>query len=166
MTRAKNLTEAPETFLDQVEWIIALDAFDYCDPEPLAELVLKQDIPLELRPALAAIVRGHRKQKKSAANKLKIPAAKRLRIATSLSWLLGLWNISKYDASNPARSEEKGARLHAELEGIEPIEAVKYYERMARKTIEEFAAEYGVSTETMENLLRDLRRKIESYPDV
>ena len=36
----------------------------------------------------------------------------------------------------------------------------------AREAVEDTARMLGVSVETMENLLRDLRKKIENFPDV
>ncbi len=80
--------------------------------------------------------------------------------------MIGLWNISLYDQANPAISDLKGAHLHADVEGIETTEAIEYFNRMKREHISEVAAEFDVSEETVENLLRDFRKKIRDYPDV
>jgi predicted DNA-binding protein (UPF0251 family) len=50
--------------------------------------------------------------------------------------------------------------------GIEPIEALRMCEEEAAALFEEYAEMHGVSIETLENVLRDLRKMAENWPNV
>lgn len=100
--KTKNFIDMPSRMNDLWEWVVALDSWDYCDPEPLSELLLKkQTIPAEFLQPLADIIFGKRKPNKRAASKLKIPARDRMKIAGSISLVLGLVNVLKFDAIYP-----------------------------------------------------------------
>lgn len=155
-------------YLDAWPWVVAIDAYDFGAPEPLAELMATEAPPEELRPVIAAIVTGKRKPNLKAAAKLKIPAGERLQIAGAVSTCLGVFDDLKRSAIDPEVNDEAGVRMLAERAGEtrEPAEILRYLEAKARKTIEWAAREAGVSTESLEDLLRHLRKKIEHYPDV
>ncbi len=73
-------------FKEIFHWIAALDAFDYCYPEPLRTLLeSKEWIPEEVRPAIAKIVAGERCPNRRAATKLKVHPAQRMQLAAKVS---------------------------------------------------------------------------------
>lgn len=154
----------PTRMNDLWEWVVALYSWDYCDPEPLSELLFKeQTIPPEFLQALADIVSGKRKPKKMAAVKLKIPARERMKVAGSISLVLSLVDALKFDA---IYSEGKGSFGIGSEQGHEPNEVLRKLESEQRKAIESACKDLNVSQETIENLLRDLRRKMDSWPTV
>jgi hypothetical protein len=160
--KAKNLLD-PGKMRDTWHWVIAFDAWDYCDPEPLSVLIAEEQIPEEYIHIIVDIVSGKRKPNKKAASKLKVPARERMRIATSISVELGMIDVSKYDAIHP---EGKGVvGIGAKL-GLEPIEVLRKLERHARDIVQHYCKEFNVSQETIENLLRELRKKMEIWPFV
>lgn len=149
---------------DLWKWVVAFDSWDYCDPEPLSELLLKkQIIPPEFLQPLADIISGKRKPNNKAASKLKIPPRERMKIAGSISLLLGLVNALKFDAIYP---EGKGAVGAGAQQGREPNEILRELESKHKRTIDSVCKDLKVHPETIENLLRDLRRKIDNWPIV
>lgn len=141
-------------------WVSALDAWDYCDSRPLSVLVKKEPIPDELRGALSDIIAGRRKANKKGAAKLKIPAAERMKIAGTLSVVMGLADVFTMKGVEPSLDE------NADRQGVEPIEIIKQLNEEKRRIVQDTASDYDVSVETIENLLRDLREKINKWPSV
>jgi len=166
--RTRNWGDAffDEPYLDAWLWIVAIDAYDFGDPTPLDELLSSAPVPEELRPVIASIASGKRKPNLKAAAKLKIPANERMKIAGTISAVLGLIDAIKYDAIDSAVNDESGVKMLGDLKGREPVEILRELEATARNTIERAARGAGVSVETIENLLRHLRQKMEQYPDV
>ena len=151
-----NFLGLPPGFNEAWPWIVALDAWDYCDSAPLDHLLRgAAPIPDEIRPALADIVGGTRQPNKRAAAKLKLPAAERMKIAGSVSCILGLLDVFR-----------RNNRQIADDKGLEQKELLAELSQEAHHAIATAAAELGVSVETVENLLRDLRKKIENWPRV
>lgn len=148
------------------DWIVAIDAYDFGDPNPLDELLSTEPLPEELISVIESISSGERKPNLKAAAKLKIPAAERLQIAGAVSVVLLLIDVLKRDVIDPAISDEAGVKMLGESKGREPVEILRELEAEARKAIELAAHEAGVSVETIENLLRHLRQKMEQYPNV
>ncbi len=142
-------------------WVVAIDAWDYCDPEMLATIIVEEPIPEEFKPIVADIISGKRKPNKKAAAKLKIPARERMRIAFFISVELGMIDVSKYDVIHP---EGKGVVGIGAKYGMEPIDVQRRLEKQARDIIRHYSEEFNVSQETIENLLRDLRKKMETWP--
>lgn len=162
--RTKNFIDMPARMNDLWEWVVALDSWDYCDPEPLSELLFKeQTIPPEFLQALADIVSWKRKPKKRAAVKLKIPARERMKVAGSISLVLGLVDALKFNAIYP---EGKGSVGIGSGQGREPNAVLRELETKQKQAIESACKALNVSQETIENLLRDLRRKIDDWPTV
>jgi hypothetical protein len=146
----------PRELHDTQEWFCAIDAFDFADPQPLTELILSgTPIPPAYKQAIADIIAGVRKPNKKAAAKLKVPARERMHIACGLSILLGLNDVLK-----------RGSERIAERKCVEPIEVIRRLEKDASKLIKKKADQYDISVETVENLLRDLRKKAEKFPIV
>ncbi|MGY8837656.1 MAG: hypothetical protein ACKVH6_13125 [Enterobacterales bacterium] len=94
---------------------------------------------------------------------LKIPANERMRIAESLSINLGLIDTLK---TAETITGETLLEWQADKNGIEPIESKRWLENQAQEIIKDAAKQLSVSVETIENLLRDFRRKIANFPDV
>jgi hypothetical protein len=136
-------------------WVVAIDAWDYGFSGFLAEKIRTEPIPEELRPIIADIVSGQRKLNKRRIAKSKIEAERRMLLASELSCWLRAVEWLKTEASGIA-----------DKEGIEPIDVTRRFEAKARKELERRAAEHGVSVETIENLLRDMRAKLANYPNV
>lgn len=156
---------APMRFNKVFHWIAALDAFDYCDPEPLEQLLRGDEtIPPEVRSALADILGGKRKPNKKAAAKLKVPATERMKIAGSISAVLSVIDVIKYGGTDG--TFRRALEIAAERRRREPVEVLRSLEAEARNFVAESAAELGVSVETIEVLLRDLREKIRKFPIV
>lgn len=154
------------------EWVVALDAFDFNCREPLTALVASKPIPDDLRPAVAAIISGKRNPNLKAAAKLKLPARERMQIAGTLSAVLGIIDMLQheeiYDLAygfDPG-VERRAIDIRADAAGCDPVDVVRDLEAERRKAVALAARDFDVSTETIENLLRDLRKKIKDYPNI
>ena len=145
-------------------WVVAIDAYDHCDSEPLLKLIAKeQKIPKEFAQAIADIISGKRKPNKRAASKLKIPARERMEIAAGISIILGLIDVFKHTAVYP---EGVGVIGIAARDCREPIDVKRELEGEARELMQYCCKDLNVSQETLENLLRDMRKKINMWPVV
>ena len=158
-----NFINIPIRMNDLWDWVVALDAWDYCDPDPLSKLIIKEQIPEEFLKVIADIVSGKRKPNKKGASKLKIPAKERMEIAGSISTVLGLIDLIKYKAIYP---EGIGVVGIGARKGEEPIDVKRELESEARELMQSCCKDLNVSQETVENLLRDLRKKINMWPVV
>lgn len=163
--RVTNFIGMPKRIRDVWPWIVAIDAFDYCAPDKLADLIASEPIPEELRPVIAKIIKGDRKPNQRKAAKLKLPADERLEIAGGVSIALGLIDVFKYETID-SRIPGKGVSVLAERKCREPEELMRELEAKARKIIKESADQLGVSVETVENALREFRKKVDNYPNV
>ena len=139
-------------------WFNAVCSWDWGDPIPLSELIRSEPIPEEFRTAVGDIVEGTRKRKRNYV-KSKIPAAERLKIAGSISIVIDLCNTLKTGAAEGIQS--MASRLN-----VEPIDVIRKLEAEARKTQKDAAKQLGVSVETIENLIRDMRARIARWPVV
>jgi len=159
--RTTNFPEMPSRMNELWGWVVALDSWDYCEPQPLAELLLKeQNIPPEFLQAVADIISGKRVQKKKAASKQKIPARHRMEFARALSLVHGLVDSLKFDA---IYLEGKGVVGIGAAKKREPNEIIRQLDRQKRETVEAACKEFNVSQETVENLLRALKEKIANW---
>ena len=142
-------------------WIIAIDAWDYCDASILAEMLQRHPIPFELQPVIAEIVTGKRKQNRKAAAKLKIPAGHRLIIA-------GLYATLKEDVIDATLKRKTLHDYHdtAEQRAIEVSDYRRKLQEAGQRFKNELAENAGISTETLENLYEELRKKIKNYPNI
>lgn len=155
-------SEKASEFRDCIRWIGAIDAWDYCDGTLLADLFLKEDIPIKLKPVISNIISGSRKQNKKAAASLKVPANERIYIAHDLLLALGL-----IDEFKTAKTDGKSlVEWGADKNRIEPSQSRKWLEIEAIRIKKETADKYNVSVQTIENLLLDLRNKLKNFPDI
>jgi len=165
--RSKNfLDDLPDDMNNAWPWVCAIDAWDYNDAAPLAELISIENIPEPLRPIVANIVGGVRLQKKKAAAKLKIPASERMKVAASLSCVLGLCDTIRLDIIDTSYPGMKGAVMLSYRGVQDPIDIITEMRKESAGAVQLAMEEFGVSTETIENLLRDLRKKINNWPNV
>lgn len=158
-------------FSQNLSWIIAFDAWDFNDPLPLEELIRSgQEVPPELRFIIADIIGGKRKPNKKAAVKLKVPPAERMNMAAALSAVLGLIDILKYDelpnVFDPDTPPRKSTERAADVRATETVFVYRELEGKAREAVDSAVAHFGISVETVENILRDFRKKMENYPNV
>lgn len=158
MANSQDYPDMPERMQQLWQWVIALDAWDWGNPLPLSDAIKREPIPPEFVEPIAELILGKRKPKpKKATAKAKLPADERLKIAASVSTIIWLTNRLR------SISAEIGERLKP---GKEPIEIIRALEDEKRDAIHQAALDLGVSTETIENLLRDLRGKIAKWPTV
>ena len=160
--RYTSCSEKASEFRSCIKWIGAIDSWDHCDGELLAGLIINEDIPVKLKPIIANIVSGKRKQNKKAAVSLKVPASERVYIAHDLLILLGL-----IDELKSARTGEQSLlEWSADKNGIEPIESQRWLQEQAREIKKDAADQLGVTVATVESLLSDVKQKQENYPDI
>jgi hypothetical protein len=165
MNRAINFPDAPARMKELWHWITAIDAWDYKDPAPLAELVVQEDIPTELKPIVSKILLGARKQKRAS----KIPANERMEIAKVVSGIFHMIDDLRYGkacASYGLGYNSGPSVVASEQKGIEPQELISKLHSSHAELLEDTAQQLGVSVETVENLLRDMRKKIQNWPNV
>ena len=142
-------------------WIIAIDAWDYCDASLLDKMLRRHPVPVELRPIIADIVTGNRNQNKKAAAKLKIPAGHRLIYA-------GLYADLKSNIIDATLQRKTLFDSHdtAANKGIEVKDLQKIYREGAKEFESEWANLTGISIETLKSIRLDLSRKIKNYPNI
>ena len=160
-----NYPDAPPRMQELWHWVTAIDAWDYKDPAPLAELVIKEDIPHELKSVVSSILLGVRKQKRAS----KIPANERMEIAKVISGMFYMIDDLRYRKvrASYGLGDNSGASIvAAEQKGLEPEELMNKLHSTHSKLLRDTAQQLEVSVETVENLLRDMRKKIQSWPNV
>ncbi len=166
--------EYDRRFDENIEWVMALYCYDLCDGNPLAELIAQKTIPEELCPAIADIVSGKRKPNKRAASKLKNTPKEKIDAAVAVSTVLGLLDDLQYGKDFYLGLDDDGNELArgkltesvADRRGEEPIAIIRRLNEKKKQVIEIAAKNLDISTETVENILRDLRDKIKNYPNV
>jgi hypothetical protein len=163
--RAVQFDQIPFRMNELWDWVVAIDAWDYCDSAPLALLVSGAPIPEELRASIADIVSGQRKQKRKGASKLKIPASERMRIAGCVSLCIGIADMFQFDALGEPGLKQ-GAESIAASKGIEPGELIASLAADREEIIQVAMGELGVSRKCIENLLRDFRKKVKNWPNI
>ena len=142
---------------DKLRWCGALVAFDYCDTGPLAALVRGEAIPLELRSVIASIIAGDRKPNRRAAAKSKVDAAERLQIGATVDALL----VTIAELKHPEITEP-----WADLRQAEPADAILRLNEWIERVYLVASDRLAVSRETVENLVREYRQKMQDWPRV
>jgi hypothetical protein len=140
-------------------WFNAVCSWDWGEPVPLAELIRSEPVPDEFRQAVADIVVGKRKRKRNWQKGL-IPAAERMQIAGSVSLIVDLCRIIRTETVEGLEG------ISNRLGNVDPIDIVRTCEATARRAQLEAADQLGVSVETIENLLREMRARIDRWPVV
>lgn len=150
-------------------WIVAIDAFDRGDGDPLKELFEDgEKVPPELLPIICAIRDRDRVPNQKARAKQKIPARKRLMGAGLASAVLGLFDdaISREFEPEFDGEDARFIAIMADRLGLEPIEIVSRMRRGKERVKIAVAREFGISKRSLEDYLRDLRHIIEDYPNI
>lgn len=142
-------------------WIIAIDAWDYCDDSLLYEMLRRHPLPFELQPVIADIISGKRLQQRKAAAKQKIPAAHRMVVA-------GIYADLKESVVDATLQRKTLHDYHdtADERGIELAEMRRKLQESAKAFKLGIANDAGISKETLENLYDALREKIKNYPNI
>ncbi len=139
----------PDDFFDNWHWVIAVDAFDYGDPEPLAALLAEFDeYPANVRTLLSDIVRGKRKPNPKAHPTVK--GKDRMQAALSGEALRDHIDTSSV--------------FFGDRDGEEPTDVRRGNDASYRQDKTSTAERYGISKHTLGNLCRDLKQKIERWP--
>jgi hypothetical protein len=155
---AQPLSALPVTSeADKHRWTAALVAFDFCDPSLLATMIENQPIPIEIRSVIATIVAGVRKPNKRSAAKSKLPPAERYQIGATVGGLLDV--IA--DMKHPAITEN-----YADKNAVEPKDAIIMLNKYIDKTYSLVEAKFVISRETVENVVREWRKKRKDWPNV
>lgn len=152
-----HITDAPQRLRDLWEWIVAIDSWIYGDGELLAELIMEEEIPDEFKGFISRIITGKEKQKR----KRKIPARERMEIAQHLEFSLAMLAGFRTGITPDGKSF---CNFVGEQNAQEPSEVMDMLNEMNREIISDAAEELEVSTETIENLLRDMRSYIKNWP--
>ena len=164
---APEIIQFPIRVLDAWGWVMAFDAWDYGDPEKLTNLILSSEpMPDELKPALAKRLNGEKKPKKKSAALRKLPAGDRMLIAMHFSTAMWFSKANETFGLAPSANDEKYIDWIADKERREKIEVKRGMQRYRRVAAEKVAQRFGISTETLENIVRDMRKKARDYPDV
>lgn len=143
---------------NRTNWICAIDAWDYCDPKPLGEMVLKHGVPNELREIVASMLSGERKQKTKATTKLE--PAQRMAIASVYVTLRKIPEAA-------LNKRNKGVIEHvANREKIEVIEQYRSFQEKQRRYDERIEKMLGVSTRTLKSLALEFNSKLKNYPNI
>jgi hypothetical protein len=150
----KSVLDVPANFFDNWHWIVAVDAFDYGDPQPLAHLLTQYDVyPENVRAVLTDIVQGTRKPSPKRIAHAKIKGKDRMEVALS-----ALASSVVHDCI------QRNASHHGDHSRREPIDVVEENTESYRKERDLLCNSYSISKETVDNLRRELKSKIEKWP--
>jgi hypothetical protein len=147
-------------------WLAAIFAFDFGDAEPLGELLRVEAPPPEFRCAVADIVTGRRLQNKKAAAKMKLKPA----FALNIGWtaLLGIraWRQLFAHGASPGSGYRNAFEELASAKGIEPLVLRRRLEARSREHRDIAADALEISKESLEKLMREVRRRVDAWPVV
>lgn len=166
MPKVINIIDAPQRMRDLWKWVAAVDAWDWKDPKPLADLVTSEDIPEEFKKAVSDILSGERKRRRTQGA---IEPKERMEIAKHISGVLSI--LDSFTYGKVAEQGYEGMSVPnyiVETKSNFPdvIDAYNYLINERRDLIQSSANDLEVSVETIENLLREMRKKIEKWPQI
>jgi hypothetical protein len=140
-------------FFNQWEWVAAVVAYDWGDPQPLATLVREREtLPDNVRVVLADIVAGERKPDEKKISQATVKGADRM-AAGRWAWVLSITR----EFSNKNASEKADPR-------VEPADFIQALNEKNRRQRKQTADKYGISLDTLDELRREFQRKLESWP--
>lgn len=159
--KKKNInTGMPIRMVELLPWVKALDAWKYCNPEPLAELINSETLPVEIAPAIAEIVSGKRKPNANGAAKLQTDHELKFEIAFWIRYQYDLIERKRIDALS---NKNKDVSDQADLE---PIEIKRRAQAEYRKVKQDAAYAYDVSYETIQKIIKAYGDKAKAWPVV
>jgi hypothetical protein len=151
------MIDAPRRMQDTWAWVNAFCAFDFNDPQILADLIVKEAVPPEYRQALADVVTGVRKPDKRAAVKLKVPANLMMVYAMSIDSSVGFVEYIHH---------HKALDRIAEREQKNPSDIIAKWQATGQEHVGLAMKDFKVSKETIKNLMREMRTRIDRWPVV
>ena len=165
MAPRKEFPDFPRAVQHNWHWVAALYAWDRDDPEPLQDCLANQAPPEELQPSIEKRLNGSVRPNKKSAVKLKLPPADRM-------WLAAHYSVQIYlhSKGNETVGIYPDGRRFLEARAdelrIEPVELKRQMQNHQRLSQENVADQFGLSVETLENILRDMGRLARAYPDL
>ena len=151
------LISAPKRLKMTWNWFSAFYEFDFNYPEHLAMLICDGEIPPEYRSAVADIVTGERQPNKKAAAKLKVHPGDIMTIAVLADMATGhvdlVHEIGDFDK-------------FAEREQKDVADVIKEMHERGRSKVANMAERENISTETIEEYAREMRKRIDRWPVV
>jgi len=159
--------DMPKRMRELWDWVVAGAAFDNGDPQPLADMIMTEEIPTEFVGMVADIISGQRKPTRKGKANLKIPAAERLRVAAALSVGQDLsTKIRRTVLHVDPHNSLKGAQAVGDYKNIEPKEVIMGANKVVRESYESAMQQTGVSLRTIKTLISDLKLRIDRWPIV
>ncbi|WP_233078826.1 hypothetical protein [Rheinheimera soli] len=150
---------APERMCVLFNWVAALEAWDYCDPEPLSKMIAIHTIPPEFMEIVASIVSGTRRPNKKGAAKLRgVLPSQRMFVAATI---LALRTIP--EAALDSIHADTRSRI-AEERGVDLMVIRRELEGKLRKTDRRFAEICGLSVDGVKDLTESLKYKCKNFP--
>ena len=149
---AKLKTKMPEKIHDLLDWVIALNSWDYREPRHLCRLIETKEIPKKLRKSISLRLAGEIKPKSTA--NLKSRPTDRLYIGYQLYFTRHL------KESERAEADMKGDKL-----GIEPIKIIRACNQDVQNMRAFLAAEWGLSEKAVENAYQAFVKKIKNLEE-
>ena len=163
---ALEIPEFPQQVLDAWGWVMAFDAWDHGNPQLLKELILSDEVmPSELKPALAKRISGEKMPKTKSAAQHKIPAASRMLIAMHFSTSM-YFSKANETFGLSGLGDQRYIEWLADKDRKEIVAVKRGMQRYRRAAAGKVAERFGISVETLENIVRDMRKKSRVYPDV
>lgn len=153
------LDQGPERMAVLFNWVAALEAWDYCDPMPLSQMISIHTIPPEFMEIVASIVSGKRMPNKKGAAKLRgISPSQRMFVAAEIMALRTIPKVSLDSCNADVRLKM------AEERGVELTLIRKELENKLKKVDLRFAAICGLSVEGVKDLVDALKQKCKTFP--
>ena len=152
---------APARMCKLFNWVAALEAWDYCDPEPLSKMITLHAIPPEFMPIVASIVSGKRTPNKKGAAKLKgVPPDQRMLIAVAI---LSYRQLPEAVLS-PANADKREEVADKRKVGLKDVR--RELETSLKKWDQAFADLIGLSVDGMKDLTDSLKQKCKNFPNL
>lgn len=165
MIMKPTLRPMPQRMAELWDWVCAGAAFDGGDPEPLALLIAAGEVPPEFRRMIADVVSGSRRLPRKGKANAKIAPSERMQAAAAICSIRDLCDVLRTQAAG-TRGGKPGADSLGNQLGREPKEIAEELRGEYRQATLDAASDLGVSTETIENIIRDLQCRIDRWPTV
>ena len=149
-------THIPNRLRELWDWFEAVYEWDWGDPDLLAALIHTEQIPPEFQIAVAEIVAEVRPRPNY--GKSVLSAQHRLFMAKE--------SIDLAEFRDNILSDNETIEKISDEEGKEPIEVIRDLQNAFRIEIESRAKANGASVDTMKNIRRDFKSRIDRWPTV
>ncbi|MDD4863785.1 MAG: hypothetical protein PHE38_07215 [Alishewanella agri] len=141
-------------------WTAAIDSWKFGQTKHLSKMISLFGVPDQIKDFISKIVSGDIKPNMKAAAKLKIPAEERMLIANYATGWLSVCDLILEEGNGRGKGKIGYTDYFdiADKKKIEPIEFKRMIEAKQRKFISGLAEVLNVSTETIEDLIRDFNK--------